>query len=347
MKRFSSKKVLSFIYAGIILLSGCTTGVSNSQSNSNNVLPLQEFFGVDPSINLSGVHPSGGYADELKLRAEILASCMNAEGFKYPDVDKISAFKSFEFEYGSRQFVEKYGFGITTLDFSQEMAGPDLVGHKFEEFMLIMADVNKKLENYINSLTEAERDEYDKAFYGYSDQVVFSKRNTDVQLESDPGAGCHRAADNFSYESHVAFKKEFRNELDILYQEVEQDPRLLASRKQTIECVEENGLDGSVSDLYDGALFDIFEKKTKDLEKEMKVTLSREYTDEEFSNTFRQKLAVIQKEEIETALIFSDCGGILEGKNADLVFKISAEYENSFISENIDRLTQIRDEYPT
>ncbi len=70
---------------------------------------------------------------------EVIAACMREEGFEYQPVDQ-SQFMMFggpgegELPWFSPEWVEKYGFGISTQTFPQSEVGPDLVGYDDSQF---------------------------------------------------------------------------------------------------------------------------------------------------------------------------------------------------------------------
>ncbi len=129
--------------------------------------PLGEFLGwIDVDFDEEEFR-----AEELARMArveELTAACMREQGFEYIPVDHSQFwYDEDEFageeQWGTSEWIRTYGFGVTTMRFSQEQVGPDLVGydpHMYEGPEEEFVDPN---QDYRDSLSEPERQACDEA----------------------------------------------------------------------------------------------------------------------------------------------------------------------------------------
>ena len=107
----------------------------------------------------------------MRREAERLtATCMREQGFEYTpqDVDNGSFFGGIgdDLPYFSDEWVEKYGFGITTQSFPQSQVG-DLVGYNDERGILNGSEIPQDPnQEYLETLSEGEREAYEAALWG-------------------------------------------------------------------------------------------------------------------------------------------------------------------------------------
>jgi len=412
-------KVVSLMCAGFLFASACSSEKTEASNTASS--PLGEFFGADLGFGLGGSSEDAiaKIIEQQKEAEESIAVCMKAEGFEYTPNTDTSMFEGFDLDYGSKEYTEKYGLGISTQAFSQEQVGPDLIGN---EFNFDQTDFKAQQENdpnfkYAKSLSESEREAYEKALYGdYSaqdsafEEIDFEslteeeaqKLDEEMQdvFEDSEDQGCQSASNKaFGFETYDLLDKEFGDELENLYEKVEEDPRIKDKEKEILECATKKGLEfsGSKSGGIEEEIYKKFSKQVESIQSEIYKSgpesegffdegflnrgetveevgpnstvvdgpfveggdsfaegddsfaetespfVDQVFEEPELSDDQKEKLAVIQKEEIETALILFDCGGSQE-ENMDLFFEVMAEYETEFINDNKTRLTKIRDE---
>ena len=125
-----------------------------------------------PVANFLGYRVPGlGEVDTSRIEVEAeeaIAACMRAEGFNYiawvddTALTNVPVDPSIDSE--SREFAERYGFGISTQAYSQEDVGPDLVGHSGNGSGVVFSE--NPNEQIVNALDEAESFAYNKAYWG-------------------------------------------------------------------------------------------------------------------------------------------------------------------------------------
>ena len=122
--------------------------------------PMSEFFGYE---DMDSDEQEQRYRQEEMDRQQVIAECMRLEGFEYTVFvyDQSFSFESPYQDMTRREYVEKYGFGISTMfedGFAPPEASPD------EE------EINPN-DEYVNGLSEAEQEAYYEALYGPPDKL--------------------------------------------------------------------------------------------------------------------------------------------------------------------------------
>ncbi len=349
--------------AVVALTAACGTDGDSTEAGAAS--PIAEFLGQEDFFN-SDEDSQARQAERERERQEEIAACMKEQGFDYTPVDN-SAFLSVTGEDGldfdSREWAEKYGFGITTQRFSQEEVGPDLVGHTFdqtedgEEFV----DPNQEM---LDGMDDATRQAYFEALYGSEDDFpVIDETMTDEEIAEieenfvfEP-SGCEGEAyaDDFNNDFYI----EFGDELEELYESVENDPRVAEQQEQLTACIADKGFDFDASS-------DGFNQIFEDLDAEMQKVSELvgfpgdDLTEADFEamsaedleameELFNQPidlpeeakviLAEAQAKEVEMALAMYDCGGRSDSELSRVYEEVQAEYEQRFLDENADELS--------
>ncbi|MFV0523856.1 MAG: hypothetical protein ACK5RL_05090 [Acidimicrobiales bacterium] len=293
--------------------------------------PIAEFLGLDDAAGGDGEQR---YLEEERNRQEFIRQCMAEQGFEYVPVDPPEPSSSgTELDWGTREWTETYGFGLSTLMFTQESVGPDLVGVDFGTVLAEPPDPNQEA---MDQMDESERAAYQDALYGGG--LTYDESMTDEELQAeadtDPaGLGCEgRAYSEATSSNEEQFYTDFGDELDDLYQRVESDPRIVEAQTEVDACVGERGLDYTSEEEFTTAVLpELAEMGTS--------SESTDAFDEPIlSDADREKLAGIQADEIELALAVEDCGG---GRTMmGLAREVSAEYEQEFLDEHAGELEQ-------
>lgn len=350
--------------AAVVAIAGC--GGGDTQASSDDVSsPLGEFLGEDDIFfgDVDEDEAQERFIAEERERQAIIAECMREQGFEYTPTDPEQyVFFGGEgedgLEYGEDEWIAKYGFGISTQRFSQESVGPDLVGYD-DSFDGFDSDSDPNFA-YLESLSESEQEAYQEALYGddafgeFDDTLSEEEQEAAIEdIEWEP-SGCEGEAYT-EVSSTNRFFTEFEDELNELYERVEADPRIAEAEQEISDCVADRGLD--YTDMED--LYESFESRLSELESEVQypseeldeddfAQMSPDELDEIFnqpailSDEAKATLAEIQAEEIELAVAVDECGGGFEDQEA-LYREVVAEYEQQFIDENEDRLTEFRD----
>jgi hypothetical protein len=129
--------------------------------------PLADFLGQD--INRFDFDEAAAIEQQREAERAI-AVCMTEKGFEYipQDASQMMSFSGppqAEFEPGSDEWINKYGFGFSTQRFPQSMVG-DLVGTNDEGFFGPDEDFVDPNREYVEGLSQGEREAYQEALYG-------------------------------------------------------------------------------------------------------------------------------------------------------------------------------------
>lgn len=137
----------------VLLLAGCT-GTSVDASDEK-VSPLSEYFIALSGGDLSPEEQEAKYAAEDKQREELMAQCMQDEGFEYVPVPttNVSFDTGEEWKPDDREFVSQWGYGAVEYPGGDEEPAPEEM----------TSDPNA---DYISSLSESEQTAFYEALYG-------------------------------------------------------------------------------------------------------------------------------------------------------------------------------------
>lgn len=323
--------------------------------------PIMDFLGVDTALDFNSEESEAQFAEQANVAEEKIAQCMREEGFEYTPVDQ-SSFISFSegedgLPWGSREWAEKYGFGITTQRFSQSEVGPDLLGWDDTEMQEFDEQTDPN-QAYVESLSQVERDAYYEALYGNEPELPIDATEADYEeaYENWEPTGCQAEAwgdEGFFGGPEQAFYEEFGDDIDDLYERLEADPRVAEHKSKVAACMAEKGLDysGDMEELYNyfedkmtgiGPDYsqDPFEAAGLDPETMTEEEIDAFYEEAfnvELSDADKETLGALQAEEIELATAVWDCDG--SDLQLEILFsEIRVEYENEFLAENADRL---------
>ena len=324
--------------------------------------PLAELLGFD----FGAGEDSQAQQQEMEREAgRLTAVCMREQGFEFIP-PPTSAFSTFgpggdELPYFSDEWVDKYGFGITTQRFAQSSVGSDLVGYD-DAFFDDSSDNFPEDPNqeYLDSLSDGEREAYDTALYGTFPD--FGPECPDEDFEFEP-TGCQFEAfeEAFSQGSSVdlqAFFETFEDQLEAMEDRARSDPEVLAFADEVNSCVSEAGM--TFVDMED--LYMRFEPRLNELQPQSGFTSDpfegtgldpEEMSETELNDFFRELerldpaqlavLAELQAEELSLARVVVDCGG--GPLNEQVVLgQVRAKYEQQFLDENAAEIATLIDE---
>ena len=149
---------LSVLAALTLLLSGCSgsdedaTGASEEAEQTS---PLSEYLSAVYGGDLSPEEQEKKFAEEQREMEELVAQCMQEQGFEYTPATNSGAFyggDGTEWQPDDRDWVAQYGYGAVNSPFSEEPP-PE------EEFVDPNAD-------YVASLSESEQTAFYEALHG-------------------------------------------------------------------------------------------------------------------------------------------------------------------------------------
>lgn len=356
-------KLAAVALSVVALTAAC--GSDGESTEAGAASPIAEFLGQEDFFN-NDEDSQARLAERERARQEDIAACMKEQGFDYTPVDN-SAFLSVtgedDLDYDSREYAEKYGFGITTQAFSQEEVGPDLVGHNFNDFGdgEEFSDPNQEM---IEAMDDTTRDAYYEALYGAEDDFpVFDPETMTeeemAELEEEfvyEPSGCEGEA--YADEFNNDFYQEFSEELEELYESVEKDPRVAEQQEQLTACIADKGFEfNATSDGFNQIIEELDVQMEEvnalvgfpgdDLTEADFEAMSAEEL-EAMEELFNQPvelpeeakaiLADAQAKEVEMALAVYDCGGREDSELTRIYQEVQAEYEQRFLDDNADRL---------
>lgn len=361
------QRVVILAVIAVAVCAGCGDSETDAGSSGEDYeSPLAEYM---PGFGFSG-DPEDMEAqmlDQQRLVNEQVVECMAAEGFEWIPDDESMMFSGLSgdsegLEYGSDEWVAKYGFGISTQMFPQEVVGPDLVGMDETMFGGPGDDYEDPNAEYLATLSEAETEAYNEALYGTDTGPEIDESMSEEEIDeafreweaNNEPTGCMNIAQEEMFGGQDFFL-EFGNELEGMWERVESDPRIVEANAQIAECVADKGL--SFTSLQD-ANEDIWER-VEPMQEELfgameEITISDEeaeamspeeleamYAPDELSDDAKAQLAEIQAEEIELAVAVQDCGGGYS-QQQELYQEILFDIETRFVEENEDRLEEFK-----
>lgn len=367
--------VLGLLIAGALMV-GCGSGSgSTSVATQSDDAPAESTSFADieyqsPLADFLGQDTNGFEFDEAAMLEEqrnaerAIVECMAEKGFEYQpqDVEQMMSFSgppSDEFEPGSTEWINKYGFGISTQRFPQSMVG-DLVGMSDEGFMGPGEDFVDPNAEYVDGLSDGERDAYFEALHGQPPDFGPEGPDEDFVFEPD---GCQfeafRDGPGGGGDSNVRdFYQAFGDEVQALQERIEADGRIVAFNAEVSSCVAEAGMEWtSIRDVYEQ-----FEPRMRELQPQAfsggdpfeaagldPENMSDRELDEFYMELNRLDpgqlalLAEIQAEEIALAQEVIACGG---GPVNEQVIRneVRVEYEQAFLDENAEELAEFAGE---
>lgn len=357
------KKILSIVAMVLcaLLLASCgptktkteakaTSGDATSNAKSleeveASASPLGSLLGFDVMSSGSG----DSEAERQRAANRAVAACMTKEGFEY-HAPKIASHTSgggeTELAHWSKEWVEKYGMGISTTRFSQTAVGPNLVGYT-DDVSDVSTQTGDPNEAYLNTLSDGERDAYNAALYG----AIPTDGDTDTQT-NEPG-GCFGEGFKASYGDMAskgeALFAEFGDAFEQLHARVQSDTRVVEWRKKISMCMSERGhnytdMDNLRSQLEGrlAAFAPSADDSGVDFSQMSERDIDAYYAARgRISEDKLPELAAIQKEEIAMAKDLVACGG---GELNEAIFMadIRKSYEEKFVKENADGLAKFK-----
>lgn len=166
---------------------------------------------------------------------ELVATCMQEQGFDYTpntaNSTTVGTSPELDVEWGTREFAEKYGYGISTDPYG---TADDPVDDGSE-----YVDPNQE---YVESMSESEATAYNEALWGPSVEYV---EGEETEYDWTQG-GCYGAAQHEIFEGG-AVADEFSalsDEVNALWETIEADPRMAELKAKWASCMADAGFDG-------------------------------------------------------------------------------------------------------
>ncbi len=302
--------------------SGESSGKSKSVSDVEQSSPISEALGISV---WSGAGDRVAEVEQARLLAEdMVVLCMRNLGFDgHQPVSFVRRFQTVahDFEYGSDEWVRKYGFGLSTLEYPEGLVGNDLVGYIEDGDGEEPDDPN---EPYVESLTDAERAAYSLALHGEQPDPDTPLDQAGEFLSNRANKGCRQQSYDDASNGRVdAFYAAFEDQLAQIVERVEADPEVLAFRARVSTCVSESGLS-----------FDTpAAAQAKILAALAEFNLRADQADET-----RERLGKVQSDEVALAVAVLECGGGPVA-SAEFMNRVRPKYEDQFLAENADEIS--------
>lgn len=284
-------------------LAGCTGDTGGSSEGAQS--PLEKVFSQLDGSNLSEEERERQWADQNARTEELVAECMQTEGFEYKPavMGSVSFGDSGEWEPEKREWVAQYGYGAVNWP------GRDDVPESDDQ----VADPNA---DYVAGLSESEQTAYYETLYG--------PPQTDPDAEwSWEDSGCYGWASNEQSEGgddvwNSAEATAFFEALNTFHEAGQDDPRIDEANAAWSTCMADAGFSGfstqaDAQDAIYDEINDYYESQTDYIEND-------------------PALEQIGEREIELALADLDCRA-----STDYVKRTQAaqfELEEKFLAEH-------------
>lgn len=312
----------------LLALAACSGGSGEKKddaSEEEDFGPLQSYF-----EQIYGAWDEDSSNAQAMRVEEITAECMAEQGFEYTPVDWSQAGGGVvvdeDLQWGTAEFAAEYGYGITTQPGMPEEPAPD---EPTEEFV----DPNQE---YVDSMTEGEREAYHLALYGEQ----FTDDGSGGEVEYDwTKAGCQGAAQHEVYENTGLDSDQtaaLEEEMNTMWESIASDPRITALDDEWASCLADKGFTGyakigdpetQLSERSNAVYEEVYGDMTEELSEEEYAALDEQV---------QSRLAEITGEEIEIAVADFECREQVDYD--DVQREVSTEYQQEFIDAHKDEL---------
>jgi hypothetical protein len=313
----------------VLALAGCSGEGKAGGKDEEEVSPLGKFF----EQAYGDFDEDQGNRDMLRVE-ETVAECMAEQGFDYTPMDPTTqggmSFSSedLDVEWGSREFAEQYGYGITTDPFAE------LQGSQPEPEPEEYVDPNAE---YIESMSESEQQAYFEALHGNQEMPEDPEGEYEYDWEQN---GCYGKAQHEVYEIGMDDPAitSLEEEMNALWEQTQQDPRVTKATTSWINCMGDAGYTGlaAVEDAHN----QISEKSNAIYENAYPSDMGEEMPSEEdiaaIESAIQAKLAGVKEEEIATAVADWECRD--EIGFDDTMKEVSFELEQEFVDTHREEL---------
>ncbi len=318
-------------------------GEGEQESNNpweNYVSPIGALLGFD---GRNQEDQQAEFAQREREAQDEIRRCMAAEGFEYEPMDQGEGFFfSEEEDLSPEERVLKYGYGMSTY-FGEE-----------QEFFEEEAAFQDPNQDYVESLSDAERDAYFRALYGESPEFdeTLSEEELEALFEDFVPTGCQSEAydDIYGGDESQAFYETFGDQMEAMWERIQADPRIVAERDAWVACMAEAGYAfSSQEDVYqelESRMEPIWNSQVhpaENMTEEQIEALSEDELDALFGqgpDVDEELLAEVREYELALAATDLACPGTTF-LPSDAQFEVMAEYEQAFIDENADQIREL------
>ncbi len=242
-----TRLALVTVSAVALLLAGCSGGGGNDGKGGGSSAfewepgPLDEYqsriYGYSLDADEQSQEEMQAESDKQNRRVEeLVAACMQEQGFDYqPNVGNsgtVFTGDDLDVEWGTREFAEKYGYGISTDPWGSQ----DVPVEEGEEYV----DPNQE---YVESMSESEAEAYNEALWGPPQDYVEGEEPQEYDWTQ---GGCYGSAQHEVYEGGVELDEfsAIEDEIGKFYETVQSDPRMADLHAKWGSCMADAGYDG-------------------------------------------------------------------------------------------------------
>lgn len=315
---------LAALAVAAVVLGGCSSAAPEAEGASpERTSPLSEYLDAVYGGDLSPEEQQAKYDEQDRRTEELVAECMQEEGFEYLPNDNSGTFSTGEdvvYEPEDREWVEQWGYAAAKSPYNEESAQPT------EEYV----DAN---EDYVASLSESEQTAFYEALNGpMLTEEEYAEQGDSYEYDWTT-AGCYGAAQHEVQQDDPAQSEEFAplfEAMNGLYEDIASSPEMTA-------------LDGEWSACMDGAGQPGFATQA-DAQNSIYDQLNTFYESgsegEEYVEPDPSELDALHEEEVALALVDLTCRE--ETDYRERYAEVQAELEEQFIADHQAELDALR-----
>ncbi|SDQ85166.1 hypothetical protein [Microbacterium sp. cf332] len=300
----------------MLILAGCTG--ADAPADDEEMSPLGEYFSAFYGGDLSEEEQQAKYEAENKQREELVAQCMQDEGFEYiPVVNSMSFDPGVEWKPEDREFVAQWGYGAARYPGGDEPPEPEDIA----------PDPNS---DYVSALSESEQTAYYEALYGPT--PTEDEMSEDGSYEYDwETAGCYGWAGHEISGDDPLQSDEFAdvmNAISTFYENSASLPAIADIDREWASCMDAAGYPGFATQA--------------DAQNSVYDELNAMYENSSTSETGVDEAALdeIHEREVDVALADLDCRE--ETGYRDAYQKAQFEAEEQFIADHKTELDAMK-----
>jgi len=328
--------------AFVVFLTGCSggAGIEDSPEASDGELTFSDF--APSAVGFDAANAERQYLQQERTAQDNIAACMAEQGFEYiqyvPNQDQYG----FSGPESEREWVEQYGFGITTKILENQQFGQEAVEAEMA-----------KDPNY--AITEAmspeEREAYYAALRGVPPDIDFETLTAEeiqAAYASLEPTGCENTvyAEIFDQGAATAFYEQFGPMLKEIDDRVESDPRIVELKGKWSSCMAESGYDFAERNDIEVFLFRRLEVvgaiSHLDIDPDVPSLISYQNEEIESGGPIEAAVNEIAAEEMAMAKLSLVCSADRE----KVWQEVYRDAEQRFVQENLAELLQFKKENP-
>lgn len=332
-----TRSFVALIAAATLALTGCGGDAGGGELSWEDS-PLQKYFS---EVFTDGLAPDATdeerqrfYAEQQRKMEELVAQCMTEQGFEYvpytPPVENPVPVEDTEnmWRPDDKDWVEKYGYGAANNPWQERAPEPEPMPEPGQEFQ----DPNQE---YVESLTESERDAYYEALHGKQQEPEPGEDFVEYDWEK---AGCYGRANhevNGDNPWDDPANKPIIEAMERFWQNMYNDPAFAALDGEWAACMTENGFGGfsKQADAQDS----IYQQLNKYWENAPQGEGEQDPT---FGTMKDPAYAAIAEQEIPLALADLTCREKTDYRQQQLKIQFAAEEQ--FIADNKEELDAMK-----